>query len=178
MTVLERAHLVISQASHMVLFQSNLLSKFDLISVQPATEKLLQNCFQFDFDILSLDLAARKLFIIKATHISVCMEKGVHFEISYNALLNNRDDRKQVISNTCMLGKRTFAKNIIVSSGTNRLIEFRGAYDAANLATIFGIPYERARETVTLNARSVVQHGVGKAQKSKEDDDAMEDVSS
>jgi len=52
-----------------------LLRDYDIIAVQPATEKLLQQCLQFDIDIVTLALNERLPFYLKVPQVNVMKSK-------------------------------------------------------------------------------------------------------
>jgi RNase P/RNase MRP subunit p30 len=73
--VLNRLTLVIDDAAQLVQLNSAVLLKYDLVAVVPGSEKLLQQCLQFDFDIISLSFTGRQQFYLKRPQLHVAAEK-------------------------------------------------------------------------------------------------------
>ena len=154
LTVLSRAHVVVRDAAELGVLQSPQLGAFDVVSVCPASEKLLHQCLQADVDVVALDLAARRPLHVKRQHANVAAEKGVVFELSYATLLRERAARRAVVANAAALARLT---NVAVASGARKLIELRGAHDVANLATVFGLQADAARSAVVDTPAQIVR---------------------
>lgn len=150
--IASQGNYVLSNLTRFILFpklpllSSPLLSKFDLVAVRPGSEKLMQQCLQFDFDILSLSLERRQLFHVKRPQVHVAVEKvsstyfilyfsipytfyafltfhqGVMFEIGYAVGLRDRNARKQLIGNACSLSRVSGGKNLLLSSGAKNIM--------------------------------------------------------
>lgn len=129
---------------------SSFLNDYDLIAVQPMTEKLLQTaCSNLDVDIISLDMSSRLPFYLKYTTIRQAIDRGILFEISYApAIRDTTNARRNLISNAMNLVRITKGKHILLSSGAIHAMELRGPYDVMNLASIFGLHESQAREAM------------------------------
>jgi ribonuclease P/MRP protein subunit RPP1 len=60
------------------------IQSYDIIALQPTSEKLLQQaCSSLDFDIIVLAGGNRQEFPLRVPTIKLALDKGIHFEISY-----------------------------------------------------------------------------------------------
>lgn len=137
---------------------SPILAQYDIVAVRPATEKLMQQCMQFDIDILSLDLSARLPFFLKRPQSHVAAEKGVAFEIAYYGALCDGAPRRFLISNAVALVRALRGRNIVLTSAAASLLHLRGPYDVINLALLFNLDLQQARDAVVDTPAAVVQH--------------------
>ncbi|XP_014877462.1 ribonuclease P protein subunit p30 isoform X3 [Poecilia latipinna] len=101
--VLNRLTVVMSEASH---FRPNTTEyrAFDLLAIQPTTEKLFH-----------------------------AIDRGVVFEVSYASALRDSTMRRYTIANAVCLMESCKGKNVIVSSAAEKALELRGPYDIINL---------------------------------------------
>jgi RNase P/RNase MRP subunit p30 len=127
------------------------LAEYDLIAVQPTTEKLLQvACASLDIDIISLDMSNRLPFYFKHTTIGQAIDRGILFEICYApGIRDTSSGRRYLISNAMDLVRVTEGKNILLSSGAIQAMELRGPYDVINLASLFGLSEAQAKKAMT-----------------------------
>ncbi|KAM6964516.1 ribonuclease P protein subunit p30 isoform 2-T2 [Tautogolabrus adspersus] len=105
-------------------------SAFDLLAVQPSTEKLFH-----------------------------AVERGIMFELSYSAAIRDSTMRRYTIANAVALVDTCKGKNLILSSAAETPLELRGPYDISNLGLLFGLSDGDAKEAVSSTCRSVVLHG-------------------
>ncbi|KAI8827043.1 RNase P subunit p30-domain-containing protein [Fimicolochytrium jonesii] len=138
---------------------------YDLIAVQPTNEKLFQSaCSLFDVDIVSLDMSNRLPFFIKGPTVNGALQHGVFFEIAYGAAIRDATARRHLISHAAALVQATKGKNILITSEAQKAMEIRGPYDVINLATIFGMTREQAKNALDANCRAVVLHAATRRQ--------------
>jgi len=136
---------------------SDVVQSFDILAVQPATEKLFQQaCKTLEIDIISLDMTDRLPFFLKFPTVNAAIERGVHFEITYSPALRDPTQRKNLISTALDLVVFAKGKNIIVSSGAENELDFRGPYDIINLGLLFNFKEEQSKAAVTKNCRAVL----------------------
>lgn len=132
---------------------------FDIVAVQPTTEKLFQQaCKSLDIDIISLDMTRRLPFYLKFPTVHAAIERGVHFEIMYSTALRSTSERTQLMSIALDLVVFTKGKNIIMSSGAEHELDFRGPYDLVNLGLLFNFKEEQSKAAITKNCRAVLFH--------------------
>ncbi|XP_050395429.1 ribonuclease P protein subunit p30 [Patella vulgata] len=132
---------------------------YDIVAVRPTTDALFQNaCRVLDIDVISLNLTEKLPFYLKRSSINVAIERGLYFEIMYSPAIRDQTMRRYIISNACDLVRVTKGKNVIITSGTDKSIELRGPYDIANLAQLFGMTFDQAKDAVSRNCRSLMMH--------------------
>eukprot|EP00053_Salpingoeca_punica_P007315 m.67107 g.67107 ORF g.67107 m.67107 type:complete len:345 (+) comp14092_c0_seq1:27-1061(+) len=136
------------------------LKAFDVVAVQPATEKLFsQVCSSLDVDIITLDLSKRLPYFLKMPPIGQAVERGIFFEIAYSAALTDSTARRNLISNAQALVRACKGRNLIITSEAASAFAIRGPYDIANFATLFGLSISAAKQALAQNTRSVLLHG-------------------
>lgn len=124
--VLRRITLVIDDVAQLVILSSAGLSKWDLVAITPTSEKLFQQCLQFDFDIVALDFARKQQFYLKRPQLHVVAEKGAVFEISYAGALGDGQARRFLVGNAYSVSRVTMGRQTILSSGaTNCMVRIR-----------------------------------------------------
>ncbi|RKO84025.1 RNase P subunit p30, partial [Blyttiomyces helicus] len=111
-----------------------ILSTYDLLAVQPTTEKLFQAaCKTYEVDIISLDMGSRLPFYLKQPMVNLAISRGLYFEICYGPAIRDQSTRRHLISNAAALIRVTKGKNVIISSEALKAMEVRGPYDVINL---------------------------------------------
>lgn len=137
------------------------LAAFDIVAVQPATEKLLISAIQStEIDLISFDVTKRLTYRIRAPVARQALDNGIMFEICIGDSLADPNTRKTAISNAKRIVEATKGKNIIISNGTSDPLLLRGPYDLINLAHFFGLTASEARKCLTNNPRELVLHAL------------------
>lgn len=156
--LLTRMNLTISDTSqnHRI---SQLVSAYDILAVRPTNEKAFQLCCSsLDCDIISVDFSARVSYPIKFKTVAGALQRGVRFEICYaSGITGSNDARRNLINNAASLIRATRGRGIIVSSEAWNALGVRAPHDVINLATIWGLSPERAKEAVCEEAALVVK---------------------
>ncbi|XP_035989092.1 ribonuclease P protein subunit p30 isoform X3 [Fundulus heteroclitus] len=156
--VLNRLTVVMSEASH---FRPNASEyrPFDLLAVQPTTEKLFHAaCMLCDVDIICILVTERLPFFFKRAPINGSIDRGVVFEVSYASALRDITMRRYTITNAVCLMESCKGKNVILSSAAEKALELRGPYDIVNLGLLFGLSDTDSKEAVTSTCRAVLLH--------------------
>ncbi|XP_068585308.1 ribonuclease P protein subunit p30 isoform X2 [Cebidichthys violaceus] len=156
--VLNRLTVVMSDSSH---FRPNAAEYrcFDLLSVQPTTEKLFHAaCMIYDVDIICISVTEKLPFFFKRAPVNGAVDRGVVFEVSYSAAIRDSTRRRYTIANAISLMDNCKGKNVILSSAAEKPLELRGPYDITNLGLLFGLSDRDAKEAVSSTCRSVVLH--------------------
>ena len=157
--LMSRLTVLLDDQSQVHQLSSDAVQSFDILAVQPATEKLFQQaCTTLEIDIISLDLTHRLPFLLKFPTVNAAIERGVHFEIIYSPALRDPTCRKNLISTALDLVVFTKGKNIVISSGAENEMDFRGPYDIINLGLLFNLTEEQSKAAVTKNCRAVLFH--------------------
>lgn len=146
--------------AHLLNGTASSMKEFDIVAVTPTTERLwAQACEKMDVDIISLDLSKRLPFFVKPKQVNVALARGIFFEIEYSAAIADATARRNLISNAIQVVRASKQKGIIISSRASRAMLARGPYDVANLARLFGMSPQAAKEALSVNCRAVVSHG-------------------
>ncbi|XP_030611787.1 ribonuclease P protein subunit p30 [Archocentrus centrarchus] len=156
--VLNRLTVVITDSSH---FRPNAPEnrRFDLLAVQPTTEKLFHAaCMVYDIDIICVPVTEKLPFFFKRAPINGAIDRGVVFEVSYSAAIRDSTMRRYTIANAVSLVESCKGKNVILSSAAEKALELRGPYDITNLGLLFGLSDGDAKEAVSSTCRSVLLH--------------------
>ena len=139
---------------------SSLAAAYDILALRPTTEAALQQaCQTLECDIVSLDLSQRFNFYFKHKQLSAALQRGVRFEICYAPGIQNNDggaSKRNLISNATQLIRATRGRGIVISSEAKQALACRGPADLVNLAVLWGLPQDRAREALSKEARYVV----------------------
>uniref|UniRef100_A0A8C2YXK8 Ribonuclease P protein subunit p30 n=1 Tax=Cyclopterus lumpus TaxID=8103 RepID=A0A8C2YXK8_CYCLU len=150
--VLNRLTVVMSDSSH---FRPNATEYrgFDLLAVQPTTEKLFHAaCMLYDVDIICISVTEKLPFFFKRAPVNGAMDRGVVFEVSYSAAIRDSTRRRYTIANAVSLMESCKGKVPLPP------LELRGPYDITNLGLLFGLSEGDAKEAVSSTCRSVVLH--------------------
>ncbi|XP_008313214.1 ribonuclease P protein subunit p30 [Cynoglossus semilaevis] len=156
--VLNRLTVVMSESSH---FRSTApeYRHFDILALQPTSEKLFHAaCMTYDVDIICVIVTEKLPFHFKRGSVNGAIDRGVMFEISYAAAIRDSTMRRYTIANAVNLVERSKGKGMIISSAAERALELRGPYDITNLALLFGLTDQTAKEAVSSTCHSVVRH--------------------
>lgn len=128
------------QQNYGVNIQNEIIKSYDLLAIQPTTDKMLQNAIQsLHPDIISIDISQSRLPCqLKHGLARQAIDKGIHFELTYGPVLNE-SNRRNVISNARMISRVTKGRNTFLSCSSNDHWAIRGPSDVAALAEFFGV---------------------------------------
>lgn len=153
LVVLSRLTLTVSDTSqnHRV---NALTAAYDLVALRPTNDKSFQLCCSsLDCDIISLDFTQRVPFPIKFKTVAAAVQRGVRFEICYSGGVTGAGDaRRNLIAGAGALIRATRGRGIIVSSEAAAALGVRAPWDVINLATVWGLSPERAKEAICEEA--------------------------
>eukprot|EP00871_Galdieria_phlegrea_P002571 jgi/Galph1/3314/GphlegSOOS_G1975.1 len=141
---------------HVLNASNPILRSYDIIAVQPATEKLLQQCLQFDIDIVTMDLNEKLPFHLKRPQVHVMNSRNIKFELCYSNLLQPSTVRQRVIANACSLVKTLKSELIVLSSGALDPMSLRSPYDIMHMALFLGMNEHQARSAIAENPMDVI----------------------
>uniref|UniRef100_A0A3B4UQJ5 Ribonuclease P/MRP 30 subunit n=1 Tax=Seriola dumerili TaxID=41447 RepID=A0A3B4UQJ5_SERDU len=132
---------------------------FDLLAVQPTTEKLFHAaCMLYDVDIICISVTEKLPFFFKRAPVNGAVDRGLVFEVSYSTAIRDSTMRRYTIANAVSLMDSCKGKSVILSSAAEKALELRGPYDVTNLGLLFGLSDGDAKEAVTSTCRSVLLH--------------------
>uniref|UniRef100_A0A3Q1JZK2 Ribonuclease P protein subunit p30 n=1 Tax=Anabas testudineus TaxID=64144 RepID=A0A3Q1JZK2_ANATE len=152
--VLNRLTVVMSDSSH---FRPNAAEyrSFDLLAVQPTTEKLFHSaCMLLDIDIICISVTEKLPFFFKRAPVNGAVDRGVVFELCYSAAIRDSTMRRYTIANALSLMESCKGKVQFILSA----LELRGPYDITNLGLLFGLSDAEAKEAISSTCRSVLLH--------------------
>lgn len=141
--------------------QNDVIKSYDLIAIQPETEKMFQvACSNLDIDIISLDMTSRLGFPIKAGYVRQALDRGVVFEFCYGPLIADATARRNIVGNSRNIMRFGLNKGngLIFTSGTDSAWQFRAPSDVINLAGLLGLPAHLRRAALEKNAEAVLLH--------------------
>ncbi|KAN0065238.1 RNA-binding RNA processing protein rpp1 [Thecaphora frezii] len=152
------------------------LLTYDLLSVQPTSDATfshacltLSELKPFSIDIISLDLSSqpRLPWLLKRSTLNAALDNGVMLEVCYAPVLgagavgasdasSHLRARRNLISNVRDLVRITNGRNLIFSSGAIEALQLRGPEDVVNLASVFGLSVNAARDALVENPRRCI----------------------
>ncbi|EWC45218.1 hypothetical protein DRE_05945 [Drechslerella stenobrocha 248] len=136
---------------------ASLSNNFDIVAVRPTDEKLLlQACTNLECDLISLDLSIRYPFHFKYKVLGQAISRGIRFEITYAASINDSNARRNLLSNAAALIRATKGKGVIVSSEARAAAQCRAPFDVINLATLWGLNQEKGNAAIVNGPRAVM----------------------
>lgn len=145
---------------------TELSSHYDLIAIQPETEKMFNlACQSLECDFISLDLTVARLpFSLRHSTVQTAIKRGITFEINYGPVIRDPTLRRNVIGNAmalCRLMGRNgprLTHGLIISGGCEQPWECRAPLDIANMAALFGIPAHLRMNTLTDAPKWTIEH--------------------
>ncbi|CAG12154.1 unnamed protein product, partial [Tetraodon nigroviridis] len=156
--VLNRLTIVMSDSTHFRPAAAEYRC-FDLLAVQPTTEKLFHAvCMTLDVDIVCIPVTEKLPFVLKRAPVNGAVDRGLVFEVSYSASIRDSTMRRYTIANANALMDTCKGKNVILTSKAEKPLELRGPYDIINLGLLFGLSDGDAKEAVSSTCRSVLLH--------------------
>ena len=151
------------QHANYALTSNPLVQQFDVVAVVPKSEKAFQlACSTLDIDMISLDLSSsggRLPFNIKNNLVGEAISRGVFFEVSYSAALNDAGQRRNLFGNMVPLVRATKGgRNVVISSGASEPIDFRAPQDIINMAFMLGLNGDAPHKSLTLHPKELLLH--------------------
>ena len=155
---ISRIHLEASDIEENINLISRCRKTYDLVSCQPVSEESFRKiCTIVDCDIISIDLSKALPFRLQANHVQAALKRGLVFEISYSRLLQDDDTiRRNFFSGAKFLCRCTRGKGIILSSGTNNLLDLRSPSDIINIGSLLDLKGALAKKAVEATCRSLI----------------------
>ncbi|XP_015183792.1 PREDICTED: ribonuclease P protein subunit p30 [Polistes dominula] len=130
-----------------LLNQSNILKKFHVYSVIPKTSEALQlACTQLNTDIITLNASCTQFKMTKKLYMQA-LDRDVHFEIQYTDVINP-ETRQLAIHQAHLFYIYGKSKNVIISSGANKVTDIRNPYDVINLGILLGLNENKSKAAI------------------------------
>lgn len=171
--VFSRATVVLSDPARSQHVQ-RLAPHFDVVAVQPTTEKALQAvASNVDVDIISLPLAQRLPFFVKHKTVGQALGRGVRFEVCYAGLISGPAGyvssaalgasaqlaRKTYIGNVLQLIRASRSRGLVFSSGAAEPLHARNHADVIAVMETLGLKARSTREGFTTNPERALVSG-------------------
>lgn len=136
-------------------------SVFDIVAVQPTTEKALQlTTSNLDIDLVSLPMSVRLPFFLKHKTIGLALTRGIHFEVCYAGLIAGpagyesstalgtlaHISRKTFFSNCLQLIRASRCRGIVFSSGACEPLHVRNYADILAIMSQLGLKVSNAKD--------------------------------
>jgi ribonuclease P/MRP protein subunit RPP1 len=136
-----------------------LTSAYSILALRPTSEKLLlQACTSLDCDLISLDFSQRLPFQLKFKTVGAALLRGLSFEICYSAAITDAQARRNLLQNAASLIRATRGgRGVIVSSEAKQALALRAPNDVVNLAVLWGLSSDKARDAVSGRCRVLVR---------------------
>lgn len=147
---------------------------FDLIGVQPTTEKALQlTTTNLDIDIVSLPMGTRLPFFLKHKTVGQAVEKGIKFEICYSGLIagpagyesamslgtTGHISRKNFIGNCLQLIRASRFRGLVFSSGALEPLHVRNDTNVLAIMETLGLKMAKGKEGFSQNPEQCLVAG-------------------
>jgi ribonuclease P/MRP protein subunit RPP1 len=158
LTVLTRCTLVLDNPNQNHRLAA-LTSSYSMLALRPTSEKLLlQACTTLDCDLISLDFSQRLPFQLKFKTVGAALLRGLSFEICYSAAITDAQARRNLLQNAASLIRATRGgRGVIVSSEAKQALALRAPNDVVNLAVLWGLSSDKARDAVSGRCRVLVR---------------------
>ncbi|KAJ2558976.1 RNA-binding RNA processing protein rpp1 [Coemansia sp. RSA 1933] len=162
--VLRRLTVVVSDASHGLSISSSgggLASEYDIVAVQPTSEKFLLAAINGSWDtvdLISLDMGSRWGFFVKHKAAGQALASGYAFEISYKPALTDSSTRQQWVSNASGIVRITRGKGLVWTSGASKPFDMRSPYDITALGEALQLNGDLSKRALSSNPRAVLMH--------------------
>ncbi|KAF8536231.1 RNase P subunit p30-domain-containing protein, partial [Trichophaea hybrida] len=132
---------------------------YSILALRPTSEKLLlQACSSLECDLISLDFSTRLPFPLKHKTVGAALLRGISIEICYSASITDVTARRNLIQNAAELIRVTRGgRGVILSSEARQVLALRAPEDVINLAVLWGLSSEKARDAVSGRCRVVVR---------------------
>ncbi|XP_014607782.1 PREDICTED: ribonuclease P protein subunit p30 isoform X1 [Polistes canadensis] len=138
-----------------LLNQWNVLKKFHVYSVIPKTSEALQfACSQLNTDIITLNASSTQFKMTKKLYMQA-LDRDIHFEIQYTDVIN-QESRQLAIHQAHLFYVYGKSKNVIISSGANKVTDIRNPYDVINLAALLGLNENMSKAAILYQNKNLL----------------------
>lgn len=147
---------------------------FDVVAVQPTTEKALQlTTTNLDIDLVSLPMGSRFPFFLKHKTVGLALTKGIKFEICYSGLIagpagyesssalgaTGHISRKNFLSNCLQLIRASRCRGLVFSSGATEPLHVRNYADILAIMQSLGLKVSNSKEGFLSQPEAVLVKG-------------------
>lgn len=147
---------------------AKLNNQFDLISIQPESEKALIFAAGLDIDIITFALGVKLPYYLKHKTVCGATDKGIKFELSYAAMVMGYEPlvltpvglpRTNFFYNAHQLIRLLRSRGLIASLGAQALSQCRSGHDITVLLKTLGLDSARAKATVSDSPERALLRG-------------------
>ena len=148
---------------------------FDIISVSPTDEKMLQQAIDdVNVDIIELDFTTKRCVSIKRKHARQAEANGKFFEVCYRGALETPEARAVFFANCrrlvgdlnpCDSGK--LPDVVIMSSGLASSYLLKSPTELSFLADLFGFPRQFSDRMFSVSSYQALQNSLAKRRTAK-----------
>lgn len=147
---------------------------FDLVAIQPLTEKALQlTSANLDVDLISLPMASRWPYFLKHKTVGQALGKGIKFELCYSGLIggpaayessshlgvSGKINRKQFFSNSLQLIRASRSKGLVLSSGAGEPMNVRNYVDILAILNQLDLKNSNCKDGFLKNPEAALVKG-------------------
>jgi len=165
--ILTRLTITVSNNEFMIRYnKSSTARQYDILSLNCASAQALTAIVKsnWKFDILTFDPNFEAGMGIKWSRklYYECVDKNIHFELSYSPMIRDSMDRRRVISQAHMYHSVGKSRSIILTSEARKPLELRAPGDVANLAFLLGLSENQGKTGIGENGFKVHKAAVGR----------------
>lgn len=150
------------------------MGAFDIVAIQPMTEKVLQlTATNLTVDLISLPMASRWSYFLKHKTVGQALGKGIKFELCYTGLIGGsasyesafalgvtgKITRKQFFSNSLQLIRASRSQGLVLSSGAEQPMDVRNYVDILAILNQLDLKNSNCKDGFLTNPESVLIKG-------------------
>jgi len=165
-TILNRLTITMTNNDFMIAYNKSAVAKqYDLLAINcassPALTALLKSSFRFDLLCFNPDQVvgglrwSRKLY-------SECVDRHIHFELSYAPMVRNSEDRRRVMSQALNYQAVGRSRAIVITSEARSPLELRSPGDVSNLGFLLGLKQAQGVDAVNKTGITVHKAAIGR----------------
>jgi len=165
-TILNRLTITMTNNDFMIAYNKSAVAKqYDLLAINcassPALTALLKSSFRFDLLCFNPDQVVGGLRWTRKLY-SECVDRHIHFELSYAPMVRNSEDRRRVMSQALNYQAVGRSRAIIITSEARSPLELRSPGDVSNLGFLLGLKQAQGVDAVHKTGITVHKAAIGR----------------
>lgn len=165
-TILNRLTINMVNNDFMIAYNKSTVAKqYDILAINcstsPGLTALLKSSFRFDILSFSPDQVISGIKWTRKLYYE-CVERHVHFELSYGPMIRSSVDRRRVISHSHTYHAVGKSRAILITSEARNPLELRAPADVANLGFLLGLKQAQGVTAVERAGQAVHKAGLGR----------------
>jgi len=165
-TILNRLTITMTNNDFMIAYNKSAVAKqYDLLAINcassPALTALLKSSFRFDLLCFNPDQVVGGLRWTRKLY-SECVDRHIHFELSYAPMVRNSEDRRRVMSQALNYQAVGRSRAIIITSEARSPLELRSPGDVSNLGFLLGLKQAQGVDAVNKTGITVHKAAIGR----------------